>query len=47
VLLVKHLAKIRGGLLYAATSADPWAILHERTFERDVMVCGILAGVFG
>jgi hypothetical protein len=29
VLSVKHLAKIRGGLLYAVTSAVPWAILPK------------------
>ena len=29
VLSVKHLAKILGGLLYAATSAVPWAFLPK------------------
>jgi hypothetical protein len=29
VLSVKHLAKTRGGLLVAATSAVPWAILPK------------------
>ena len=29
VLSVKQLAKIRGGLLYAADSAVPWAILPK------------------
>ena len=44
VLSVQHLDRIRGGLLYSATSAVPWAILHERTFEHDVMVCGHCGG---
>ena len=44
VLSVKHLDRIRSGLLNSETSALPWAILHERTFEHDVMMCGHCGG---
>ena len=39
VLSADHLARIQGGLLYAATCAVPWAILHARTFDHDVLEC--------
>ena len=39
VLSVRHLERIRGGLLYAATSAVTRAILHARTFDKDVLCC--------
>ena len=44
VLSAKHLDRIRGSMLYAATSAMPYAILHERTFEHDVIVCAYRSG---
>jgi hypothetical protein len=34
VLSAKHLDRIAGGLLYAATSNVPWATLLARTFDR-------------
>src|SRR3954469_4692036 len=32
-------ARIGGGLLYAASSNVPWAILLARTFEVDIKAC--------
>jgi hypothetical protein len=39
VLSVRHLARIGGGLLCAATSSVPWATLLARTFELDAKAC--------
>lgn len=39
ILSAKHLGRIAGGLLYAATSRVPWATLLARTFEVDVKAC--------
>ena len=39
VLSARHLNRIAGGLLYAATSNVPWATLLARTFEVDVKSC--------
>jgi hypothetical protein len=39
ILALEHIARLCGGLLYAATSQIPWAILLERTFEVDVQAC--------
>jgi hypothetical protein len=39
VLSVRHLARIGGGLLFAATSNVPWATLLARTFDIDVKAC--------
>jgi len=39
VLSVRHLARIGGGLLYAASSNVPWATLLARTFDVDVKAC--------
>ena len=39
VLSARHLARIGGGLLFAATSSVPWATLLARTFEVDVKSC--------
>jgi hypothetical protein len=39
VLSARHLARIGGGLLFAATSSVPWATLLARTFEIDVKAC--------
>ena len=44
VLSAKHLARILGGLLYAASCAVPWTILHARTFEHDVLECCCCGG---
>ena len=44
VLSVRHLARIGGGLLYAATSNVPWATLLARTFDVDVKACARCAG---
>jgi hypothetical protein len=35
VLSAKHLERIHGGLLFAATSSVPWAVLLARTFNVD------------
>ena len=40
VLSVSHWERIDGGLLCAATSGVPPAMLHARTFEDDVLSCG-------
>jgi hypothetical protein len=40
----RHLARIGGGLLYAATSNVPWATLLARTFEVDVKSCARCGG---
>ena len=39
ILSDRHLARIRGGLLHAATASVPWAVLHARTFDNDVLSC--------
>ena len=39
ILSPKHLERIGGGLLYAATSNVPWATLLARTFDIDVKAC--------
>lgn len=39
VLSAKHLGRIGGGLLFAATSNVPWPTLLARTFDIDVKVC--------
>ena len=44
VLSARHLARIGGGLLYAATSNVPWATLLARTFDVDVKACARCAG---
>ena len=44
VLSTRHLARIEGGLLYAATSNVPWATLLARTFEVDVKACARCGG---
>ena len=44
VLSVSHWDRIGRGLPYAAPSAVPWAILHARTFDQDVLLCGRCGG---
>jgi hypothetical protein len=44
VLSAKHLDRIAGGLLYAATSRAPWATLLARTFEVDGKACARCTG---
>ena len=44
VLSARHLARIGGGLLFAATSNVPWATLLARTFEVDVKACARCGG---
>jgi hypothetical protein len=44
VLSARHLARIDGGALYAATSSVPWATLLARTFEVDVKACARCGG---
>jgi hypothetical protein len=44
VLSARHLARIRGDLLYAASSNVPWATLLARTFDVDVKACARCAG---
>lgn len=44
VLSTRHLDRIAGGLLYAASSNVPWATLLARTFEFDVKACGRCGG---
>jgi hypothetical protein len=44
VLSARHLARIGGGLLYAATSNVPWATLLARTFDVDVKACARCSG---
>ena len=44
VLSADHLARILGGLLYAATSAVPWALLLRRTFDADISTCARCGG---
>ena len=39
VLSARHLSRIGGGLLFAATSKVPWATLLARTFQVDVTSC--------
>jgi len=39
VLSVKHMDRIRGGLLYAASANVPWSTLLRRTFEIDTTLC--------
>jgi len=42
VISVTHLGG--AGILHATTSTVPWAILHARTFEHDVLECGECRG---
>ena len=44
ILSARHLGRIAGGLLYAATSNVPWATLLARTFEVDVKSCARCGG---
>jgi len=44
VLSARHLDRIAGGLLYAATSSVPWATLIARTFDVDVKACARCGG---
>ncbi len=44
VLLARYLARIGGGLLYAATSNVQWATLLARTFDVDVKACARCSG---
>lgn len=44
VLSARHLTRIAGGLLYAATSSVPWATLLAPTFEIDVKACARCGG---
>lgn len=44
VLSTTHLARIGGGLLFAATSSVPWATLLARTFEIDAKACAHCGG---
>lgn len=44
VLSTKHLGRIGGGLLYAATSNVPWALLLARTFDLDIKACARCGG---
>ncbi len=44
VLSARHLARIGGGLLYAASSNVPWATLLARTVDVDVKACARCAG---
>ena len=48
VLSVKHWDRMGRGMLYAGSSSVPWAILHARTFQHDVLACGqcAIAGRF-
>jgi hypothetical protein len=39
ILSAKHLDRIHGGLLFAATSNVPWALLLARTFDVDSKAC--------
>ena len=44
VLSARHIERIQGGLLYAATSNVPWATLLARTFDVDVKCCARCGG---
>jgi len=44
VLSVSHMERLRGGLLYAASSHIPWATLLARTFNVDVTACARCGG---
>jgi hypothetical protein len=44
VLSTRYLARIGGGLLFAATSNVPWATLLARTFDVDVKACARCGG---
>jgi hypothetical protein len=44
LLSARHLDRIGGGLLYAATSNVPWATLLARTFDVDVKACARCGG---
>jgi hypothetical protein len=44
ILSAKHLERIGGGLLYAATTTVPWATLLARTFDVDVKACDRCGG---
>ena len=39
ILSTKHLGRIKGGLLFAATSQVPWATLLGRAFDVDAKAC--------
>ena len=39
IVSAKHLSRIAGGALYAASSSVPWATLLARTFDVDVKAC--------
>jgi hypothetical protein len=44
IVSAKHLARLAGGLTYAATSRPPWALLLQRTFAVDVLKCARCGG---
>jgi hypothetical protein len=44
VLSARHMDRIAGGLLYAASSNVPWATLLARTFDVDIKSCARCAG---
>jgi hypothetical protein len=44
ILSARHLCRIGGGLLFAATSNVPWATLLARTFDIDVKACARCGG---
>lgn len=44
VLSARHLSRIGGGLLFAASSNVPWATLLARTFDIDVKSCARCGG---
>ena len=44
VLSVAHWARLRGGLLFAASCRIEWALLLQRTFDTDVRQCGRCGG---
>ena len=44
VLSLAHWARLRGGLLFAASCRIEWALLLQRTFECDVRQCGRCGG---
>jgi len=44
VLSLSDWNRIGRGLPYAATSAVPWATLHARTFDQNVLLCERCSG---
>ena len=44
VLSIAHWARLRGGLLFAASCRIEWALLLQRTFDTDVRQCGRCGG---